>query len=203
MWYVEGERGTVMFALLALTLPVSVYVNGTEAGSLDTHTDIWLIAAPTVLNLSHRTHKLNKCDQSAYLQFALLWMSLLLNTAAASAKLQLWHFPPTRLKRWKTTEQQLATDRYHGNVFNLVQEALGSLWSPSLCHFIPIQTQIHPRSTDKKTKQKPPQNTTAACFIHMGELKWWHAWKGSPPPLVCANVQLQGWHTVLEHEKLS
>lgn len=62
-------------------------------------------------------------------------MSLLLYTAAASAKLHLWHLqkkchlkaartPSTCLKRWKTTEQQLAMVRYHGNVFDLVQETM-------------------------------------------------------------------------------
>ncbi len=60
-------------------------------------------------------------------------MSLLLNTAAASAKLHLWHLqkkchlkaartPSMCLKRWKTIEQQPAMVRYHGNVFDLVQE---------------------------------------------------------------------------------
>lgn len=128
-----------------------------------THPDIWLIAAPTVHNLSHRrggggAHKLNKCDQSAPLLPALHWMSPLLGTAAASAKLQTVTFASAALEAmeeqqnnsapWSVTMEMCPTS-FAGLSGRFFFEAplSRSLYSPITHNYTPSLGQI------KKTQQ--------------------------------------------------
>lgn len=146
-----------------ITRTFSVKTNGKAEGSLDTPGHLidcstyspqpvtpqrWGVGGP---------HKLNKCDQSAPLLPALHWMSPLLGTAAASAKLQTVTFASAALEAmeeqqnnsapWSVTMEMCPTSfaGLSGRFFEALLSR--SLYSPITHNYTPSLGQI------KKTQQ--------------------------------------------------
>lgn len=94
-WKIEWKHGNSLFltaVYVLLTSQTWILPHYSWSRRVEMKTSDWLDHIQCLTcHTTEETHKLNKCDQRAHLQFSVLWISLQLNTAAASAELHPWH----------------------------------------------------------------------------------------------------------------